>query len=368
MYNWKRKRFLSGLRFDTMGLTKAINFLKGITPKDEIVIIYNNDGDGISACTIVKKFLERTGRKKPYIIAQPMPMDKNLVQRVKMTLPHKIIFLDMAADQQLSILKQLSGFCEILIIDHHQVHKNMNSSKIAHYNPRLDDREVYQSTSYCIYKICSKITDMEDALWVAGVGMVSDYALGDSKDLVKQIKEKYNVGDKLYDTKLGRIADMISSTSATKALSCDQMVEVLNNATLEEFDRTTNAEKMIESYDIIKQEMSHLEEDVEHNSEKIGKVIFYNINSKYKLTSPLSTRASEKHQKSLIVIFEKIGNHIKVSSRNQAKNINAGKVMQKAAGEVGGSGGGHEAAAGATIPVGEWDRFKELVVKIANRT
>jgi RecJ-like exonuclease len=81
----------------------------------------------------------------------------------------------------------------------------------------------------------------------------------------------------------------------------------------------------------------------------------------------LSTRISEKHQKSLVVIYEKVGNRMKVSSRNQAKNINAGKVMQKAAGEVGGSGGGHEAAAGATVPTDEWDKFKEIVVKLANR-
>jgi len=54
---------------------------------------------------LLKKFLEKQGLKKPYIIAQPMPMDKNIVQRVKTTIPNKIIFLDMAADQQSRCVK-----------------------------------------------------------------------------------------------------------------------------------------------------------------------------------------------------------------------------------------------------------------------
>ena len=41
--------------------------------------------------------------------------------------------------------------------------------------------------------------------------------------------------------------------------------------------------------------------------------------------------------------------------------------MQRAAKEVGGSGGGHEAAAGATIPADEWDHFKRILIKIVNK-
>ncbi len=95
-------------------MKKAAEFLDKITKNDGVVIIYNNDGDGICACAMIMKFLENRGMKRPYIISQPMPMDKNIVQRVKMSLPHKIIFLDMAADQQQGILKQLGGLCEML--------------------------------------------------------------------------------------------------------------------------------------------------------------------------------------------------------------------------------------------------------------
>jgi len=90
---------------------------------------------------------------------------------------------------------------------------------------------------------------------------------------------------------------MISSTSATKALSCDQMVDVLMDANFENFEEAKNADKMVEAAETIRREMSQLEEDFDANAQITGKVVFYNIKSQYKLTSPLSTRTSEKHQK-----------------------------------------------------------------------
>lgn len=344
-------------------MKKAIDFLNNIKEKDEIVVIFNNDGDGICSCALLNKFLEKADKKKPYIISQPMPMDKNIIQRVQTGVPDKIIFLDIAADQQQNILKKLGGICDILIIDHHQIFKNMTRDNVVHYNPRMEQHDTYKSTSYCVYKICSKIIDMSDWLWIAGVGMVSDYNLNDSKDMVKLVKEKYGLEEPLYETRLGRIADMISSTRATNVLSCEQVVGIFESAVFDEFEKTKNAEKMKESYSTIKHEMASLVSDADENSEKVGNIVFYNIKSKFNLASALSTKISENFKKNLVVIYEKKGSRMKISSRNQAKNINAGRAMQHAAKIVGGSGGGHEAAAGATISAEHWDKFKEILIK-----
>ena len=354
-----------------MMIMNATKFLEDIKPSDEIVVVYNNDGDGVCSCTLLKKLLKMTGKKEPYIISQPMPMDKNIIQRIHTTVPDKIIFLDIAADQQHSVVSKLSGICDILIVDHHQVFKNMNSRKtntIVHYNPRIEEPEVYKSTSYCVYKICSKIADMTEDLWIAGVGMVSDYNLDDSKDVVRQIREKYLIEGPLYGSKLGRLADMISATRATNLLSCDQMVGVMETATYEGFENTKNADKMVESQRTIESEIAAIIMDAEEKIEQTGKIVFYNIKSRFNLGSSISTKISEKFQKNLVLIYEKSGNRIKVSARNQAKNINAGKAMQRAAKEVGGSGGGHEAAAGATIPADKWDEFKKLLIKNVNKS
>ena len=269
--------------YQLIRMKKAVDFLNNISEKDDIVVVFNNDGDGICSCVLLNKFLAKTGRKKPYIINQPMPMDKNIIQRIQTTVPHKIIFLDIAADQQQNVLKKLGGICDIMIVDHHQIFKNMNSKNIVHYNPRMEQHDVYMSTSYCVYKICSKLSDMSEDLWIAGVGMVSDYNLNDSKDLVKSLKEKYKLSEPLYGTKLGRIADMISSTRAVNVLSCEQMVDVFEKASFENFEETKNADKMIEARDTIEKEMASLIQDAEEHSEKIGRIVFYNIKSKFNL-------------------------------------------------------------------------------------
>src|SRR3989344_5398642 len=96
-------------------MKESVEFLNSIKKTDEVLIIFNNDGDGVCSCALVMKFLELTGRKKPYIITQPMPMDKNIVNKIKSTFPQKIIFLDLVVDQQEDIVKRIRGFADILV-------------------------------------------------------------------------------------------------------------------------------------------------------------------------------------------------------------------------------------------------------------
>src|SRR3989338_11066201 len=139
-----------------MYMEKAVEFLKNIKKTDNVVIIFNNDGDGICSCALIRRLLAKKG-VEPYIISQPMPPDKYLQKRLQTTIPTKIIFLDMAIDQQPHIVKRFSSISDILIVDHHTIHKNMNGKNIVHYNPRFNGKGIYQSTTYCAYKICSKI-------------------------------------------------------------------------------------------------------------------------------------------------------------------------------------------------------------------
>jgi single-stranded DNA-specific DHH superfamily exonuclease len=348
-------------------MKKTIDFLNSIKPTDEIVIIFNNDADGICACALLNKFLEKTGRKKPYIISQPMPMDKNIIRRVQTTIPNKIIFLDLAVDQQQNILKKLGGICDILIIDHHKAYKNLTGKNVVHYNPRFEKRDVYQSTSYLLYKIISKIIDISEFLWIAAIGMVADYNLDDSKDIVDEIKKTYNINDMLKSN-LGKWSAMISASQATKTISCEQFVNILENVKdFNDFSDVKDTDKITESYQKIENEVMAILQDAEANHEKVDKIIFYEIKSKHNLASAISTRLSEKYPDKLVVIYEKKESKIKVSARNQTNKIDAGAALKKATYGLKASGGGHEAAAGATIKPNDWNEFKKNLIRIVNR-
>ncbi len=341
-------------------MKRAVEFLRKIKQKDDVIIIFNNDGDGICSGVLVEKILYEATGKRSYMIAQPMPPEKNLLRKIQSTLPTKIILTDMAIDQQPQLVRKLASLSDVLILDHHQLKKNMTSSNVVHYNPRMDDPRVYQSTSYIAYKICSMIKDMKDSLWVAAVGMVADYDLTCSQDVVEEIRKKFDIQGKLYDSWIGRIADMIEAARSTKTYTCEQMLEIIFSSKSEEEVLKNHA--FLEAYKEVQNEIMVVLTDAETNSEIMDRIMFYNIKSKYNLSSFISTRLSEIYENRLIVVYQKAGSRIKVSARCQ-KGMNVGKIMENATEGIG-SGGGHEAAAGATFDVQDWEVFRQNVIKL----
>jgi single-stranded DNA-specific DHH superfamily exonuclease len=346
-------------------MKEAVEFLNNIKKTDEILIVFNNDGDGICSCSLVMKFLEITGRKKPYIISQPMPMDKNIINKIKSTFPQKIIFLDLVVDQQEDIVKKIRGFADILIIDHHKIQKNLNGRTIVHYNPRFTKKDAYQSTSYCVYKIISQLVDVKDVLWIAAVGMISDYNLEGSKDLETEAKKSYDIGTPLYESFLGRLSDMIAATRATKLMSCEEMVHLfLKIKDPKNLENTKDTDKLIQSYKEIENEKISIMADANKNTNITKNLVLYEIKSKFNLDALISTMLSENYRNKLVLVYSKSGNRYKVSARNQDKNIDAARIMKNAVAGLKGSGGGHEAAAGAVVDAKDWDKFLEHVKEL----
>lgn len=342
-------------------MEKAISFLKSVKERDGIIVIFNNDGDGICSAVIMTKLLMKKTKKKPFFISQPMPMDKNLIDRVKTSLPNKIIFLDLPVDQQPQLLKKVQGLCNILIIDHHRFIKDVSSGNTVHVNPRFRRKDIYQSASYVTYKICSKIEDTKEFIWIAAVGMVSDYDLKDSTDVVEDIKKKYNISEeKLYDTIFGRIADAISAVNATKAMSCEQIVDIFLNAKgPEDIMKNPN---IVNAYNEVREEMKKTMEDFDKSAERCGKTIFYNAKSRFNLRSPISTKVSEIHPDKVVVVYQRAGAKIKISMRNQDGTKDLTVLVKKAVAGLEASAGGHERAAGAVVAAKDWETFKERMV------
>jgi single-stranded DNA-specific DHH superfamily exonuclease len=338
---------------------KAIKFLKALKPTDGVVIIFNNDDDGMCSCAIVKKYLLSIG-VDPYIISQPMPPDKNLLRRVQTGAPNRIILLDMAIDEMPQLVGKMKSFADVLIVDHHVIRNNLNSASVVHYNPRLKSPKIYQSTTYLAYKMVSKIMDISDMLWVAATGAVADYDLRWSEDVMKEAQ-------KVWDMKtFQRLAAMLDSARLTHSKSCEQIVDVVLNSKSPE--QILQSKDFLQSYNDIESEINAVVSDAFANAEKSGEIVFYNIKAKYNIKSVISTKLSEKWPDKLVIIWEKTGNRISMSVRNQNKNIDANKVIRAAVkGIKGASGGGHEAAAGGTMPAESWEEFKRNLMEAVEK-
>ncbi|MBI5347328.1 MAG: DHH family phosphoesterase [Candidatus Aenigmarchaeota archaeon] len=346
-----------------MNENKVIDFLNSIGTDDNLIIIFHNDADGIAAAALMSIFLKKQPGLDAYLISQPMPIDKNLLQKIKLSLPTKIIFLDLAIDQDMETLKKISGFSNVLIIDHHQISRNVNGKNIIHYNPRFE-KDVYQSCSYLVYKICSKMADIKNRLWVAGIGIVGDYDFSDSMDIVNEIKNKYPgiSGEPLLESKLGKAVNMISATRATKKLSSEEIVRIIERSG--SLDELMKNEDIIGSYRKMETEIAGVMVDFEKSSEKTHGLILYNLRSAYNLRSPISTKISEMFPDKLVVVYQNVGSRVKISARNQTNRFDVSAILKKAGRGMDALAGGHANAAGATIKKEDWERFRKKLIKI----
>jgi single-stranded DNA-specific DHH superfamily exonuclease len=352
---------------------RAVDFLKNITQKDGIITIFHNDADGIASCTLLDLFLiEKIKRGSDFMISQPMPPTKTLVQRVKLSLPTKIIFLDLAIDQEKRIIKSLERICEILVIDHHQISNNLNSKKTIHYNP-LFNNTVYQSASYLTYKILSKIFDMSKYLWIALIGIAGDYNIKDSMDLIfegRKIYEKYfgkedDITQGFLNSSFKRVSDIITSLKAY-GIPCERIVKALEAA--ESIEEIENNSEFLNYHEKVQKEIDAMMVKIKSEIREIGDIIFYEMKSGYSLRSVIATKLSELYPKKVIFVWEVVKNTVKFSVRNQNGNINVEKILKEASKDFKTAiTGGHKLAAAGSIKKDEFDLFREKIVEILSK-
>ncbi|MBI4895574.1 MAG: DHH family phosphoesterase [Candidatus Aenigmarchaeota archaeon] len=337
---------------------KAMNFLKNIKEKDGVIIVFNNDLDGMCSCTIVKKYLNKLGND-PYIISQPMPPDKNLIRRMQTGVPNKIIFLDMAIDQSATVVKKIKGIADVLIIDHHLIAQDLNSNNVIHFNPRLKDPKIYQSASYLSYKIISKLdSSIEGIEWIGALGAIADYDLSSSQDLIKEAQKKYDL------RKLHKAVAILDSQKATRAMTCEQIVGAL--MAIKDPEKILETQEFMKSYEEIESEKTAILSNAQDQSKTVGNLVLYEISSKFNLRSEISTRLAEKQKDKFVMVYEKVGKKINSSVRNQSKKFNVDKVLKKAMEGLSGQAGGHEAAGGVTIDEKDWNLLIDNILAIIN--
>jgi len=337
-----------------MDIDKVLSFLKSIKPTDGVIIIFHNDADGICSCALLRKYVDSIV-KKSYVISQPMPPDKNLIRRIQTGVPNKIIMLDLATDHQEPLIKKIKGLADVLIVDHHPSIRNFTSGNVVHYNPRFRSPKLYQSVSYLMYKIVSKLIDISDSEWISAIGIVGDYDISSSKDILEEAQKKY--GADIFN----KMAAMIESVKAARAMSCEQMVEIILNT--KDPQQILESGNFLDSYQKIEGEIDAIMLDTQSSTEKIDNIFFYQIKSKFNLRSTVATKLSEKYPEKFVVVYEKMDKRIAIAARNQVRKINCDKVLRTAARGLKASAGGHEAASGATIEAKDWDVFKTKMIE-----
>jgi single-stranded DNA-specific DHH superfamily exonuclease len=349
----------------------AVKFLKNCSGKT--VLAYDTDGDGIGAAVIVAKTLQRIFNKLPTTIPANHSLTKNVYNKIKKF--KFVITVDMPIDRESEYILKLAKKSKILVIDHHQVHRNLNKVKdVTHINPQFWKLNIpfhKYCTSKIAYDICSKITNIEDLDWIAGLGIISDSCGFEWKEFLDRIYEKYPIlkGKNLYsfDSKLGYISYLINSVYyygfRTENISYKTCLESSPNDFLEA--KKSSVKKLKKLYEKVENEIKETMRNWRKNAEIIEskKLIFLELKTKIFIQSPISTKISLEKPDYTVIVIKTDKKIAHISLRRRDEKVDCGKIAETCVkGLKNASGGGHIPAAGANIMKKDLERFKERII------
>jgi len=321
--------------------------------KDEILIIYHNDLDGLCSAVILIFCLEKIEFKPKKIISLSMDSVKKFLNEEKFDYD-KVFILDLSISQ----FKEIKRLKEnVILIDHHPSERKLKN--LIHVNPRFVKSDIYMPVSYVMYKICGKIVDMREKEWVAVLGILADYAYEDCKDVVDRWI-KIRTREELWNTRFGRVVVILDG--ALRELGTNNIMKKLLKA--DSLNEIENCDEILKAYEKFKVEYKRCKEEFWENLDEVKELnlVFSSIKSKYeKLGSSLSTEISRKNPEQIVILFDEKDGYTKVHGRCQSGTINIGKVLEYATRDIG-QGGGHEKAGGGIIQKNKKSLFKKRVV------
>ncbi len=317
--------------------------------------LFDDDGDGLCAYLLLKKHYKKG---KGVAIKKAGPLDLTYVKQIEEEKADLVVILDKAVVTQEFIH---AVPCKVLYIDHHPV---QDLKHVLYFNPLMHDPKSYIPTSEIVYSV------VKDNIWIATVGCLFDYKI---PYFIKDFKKEYpklvpklskDPGYFKFDTEIGKLVKIFNFSLkgnfkyGKKAIAILEKVEspyeILNQTTEEGkylYNRYEHLNKHFESL---------LERAKKYAKDKF--LVFNYVADETSFSSDLATELSYRFKDKTIIIGREKGNEMKLSMRNQKKDL--AKILPKALEGLDGYGGGHPHAVGGMVPRYNFDIFIERMKKL----
>jgi single-stranded DNA-specific DHH superfamily exonuclease len=311
-------------------MDERIKFVRSL--KGNVAIFFDQDCDGTCSAAIFYAYCRQLGVKAKAYVGN---IDEKSFKRFAKKKFNAAVILDFGVSQYPEYLKDFRGK-RVMIVDHHKVVEDLNNIGFLFINPRLEDPNTYVSTTHISFDIC-KEAELKGLEWVARVGMVGDY--------------------EVEGTKTEREAtDIIAAVSILRRNDLEKLVEFLSKTKrIEDFVYNTKYQKMrIKLNKEVEKQIKAFER------EDFGDIAFFQLKSKYGITSIVATNLFDKYPYKTIVVYTKRGNFYKFSARS--KKIDLAECFRRITQGIG-KGGGHPVAAGGMIQAKYLKEFKKRFIE-----
>ncbi len=329
------------------------------------LIVHHRDVDGSCSAAI----LRRAADFKTMSIKDPYLTDETAEKLIKRK-PDFIIFLDLAVDERwdkMELLKKQLRNTEIVVLDHHTIHKDLNQFDILHINPMFDKGGQYVPTSLLIFDLLQGIGfDMTESLWISAIGVVSDYGHKTNPDFMKMVKKKHPDlldNEDIFKSKIGEASKLIYSAVICKGeFGVKKVIKSLvNSGSLDEF---MEDKLLVEWKDEVDKEIDRVMSEFEEKKEVVGDVVSFHIKTDLGIASIIANNITNKYPEKTTMVIKDYGNGWKISTRCPTGKVNLAELIKEASDGIG-YGGGHPKASGAFVK--DLEEFKKRFLSLINQ-
>jgi len=315
------------------------------------LFFFHDDPDGLASFLLLYKMVNE-GIGIPLKTSAEMGVE--FAKKVHDYQPDVVFILDKPGVSQdfLDAVNQ-----PVIWIDHHTPVKR---HKVKYYNPRVENPDEYIAASYLCYQVS------QEDMWISMVGCAGDQCVPDFLDKIKKEypdlinKDIKRPDEILFNSGFGDLAKIFSFCLKGNMGEVKKCINIMTRIkTPYELlkQETPQANFIYKKYLKIDEEyQSILKDAVKHKSE--DEIFFYVYKQdKMSLNQDLSNELVYRFPDKIIIIGRERSGEFKLSFRSQKYNLP--KMIENGLKGCEGYGGGHEHAAGANIPVKDFDRFIE---------
>lgn len=355
-------------------LDEAVAFLRDITKDDRVAVLYDDDGDGMSAAASVVIGLTRLTGKPPFLVKpfehSPAYIDDLLPQKMQAEGVTKIITVDKPIDQKPeAFLRALEKICPVLEIDHHKIYTDYSSPRFVMVKPHIvwETEPSSFPTAILAYTLFSMVVDLSDKDWIPCIGIVSDSAYPRWKSMVDASAVKWGL-DPVVDDPFEAPFGILSATIyCTQILSSYQMPELLDLLVEAEYPTVVLTSGFRALVNVIDGEVAEWMERLKTEIQLFPEIelALASVQPRHGIKSLLINKLSrDTYANWNLVILQDVANGTRVtlSARRQDFKVPMNDMLEFAVkGMMEANAGGHIPAAGGLIRKQDEEKFVENI-------
>lgn len=323
---------------------------KALDSSQNPLFFFHDDPDGLASFLILYRYVRR-GRGFP-VKAKPV-ITSAFAHKVVETVADRVFVLDIAEVDQ-NFIDSVS--VPIFWIDHHIP---LNRSNVVYVNPRVSLKENIPTPALC-YEFVNR------DLWIAIVGCISEWYIPPFIDLAKkQFPDLFGsaktIEELLFHSPIGILSQVFSFNLKGESKDVYSSIRIFTRIEHpdEILKQTTSQGKFLwRRYLEVKQRYDVMRERA-LRTPVTGKLLVFTYSSdNWSLTKDLANELIALNPDKLVVLGREKSGEMRCSIRS-GKNIFLPDILAVALKGLNATGGGHEHACGAAVPVAEFPLFLE---------